>query len=286
MKHLIFILVFFVLISLTAHVNAAYCSSSSNTTAYDYIRMVTLGTGNKTSVASTYSDNTGTIFTGLARGETYTIYVEAYIESLAFPSNDYVKAWIDYDTDYNLNDSGEEIDLGNYTVSGNVTHLFSNAFTVPQNAHLSTTRMRVSLMYNWPPQPCGSFPLGEVEDYSIQITETTSTSSTTTLQDTTTSTTTVGTTTSTSTGSTTTSSSTGSTTTTGAATTSTSSGSTTTTGGSATTTTVSCVLPGDNPPCGNVSIQEIVDAINSWATDSGATLQQIVDLINTWAVTP
>ena len=285
MKFLIVFLVFLALISSTPLVNAVYCSSSSNTTTYDYIKMVALNTGNRTSGESKYSDYTGNIFTSLVRGQTYTIYVETFIESLAFPSNDYAKAWIDYDTDYDLNDSVEVIDMGNYTVSGNGTHLFSSAFSVPQNAHINATRMRVSLMYNWPPQPCGSFPLGEVEDYTVQIIDTATTTTTST---TTTPTTTTGvTTTSTSPGTTTTQGEGGSTTTTTTegTTTSTSPGSTTTISGSTTTTMRSCVLPGDNPPCGNISIQEIVDSINSWASNTGVILQQIIDLINVWAIT-
>ena len=282
MRFLIVLLAFFTLISSTALVNAVYCSSSSNTSSYDYITMVALGTGNRSSTGSTYSDYTNNIFTSLVRGQTYTIYVEAYIESLAYPSNDYAKAWIDYDTDHDFSAGAEEIDLGNYTLSGNGTHQFSKAFSVPQNAHINASRMRVSLMYTWPPQACGSFPLGEVEDYAVQIidTATTTTSTTTTAQ-----TTTGGTTTTTTKGATTTTGGSATTTTAGGTTTTTTTGATTTMGGSTTTTIASCVLPGDNPPCGNVSLREVVDAINAWAADSGVTLRQIVDLINAWAIT-
>jgi hypothetical protein len=58
---------------------------------------------------------------------------------------------------------------------------------------------------------------------------------------------------------------------------------TTTTSSSTTTTTpLECILPGNYPPCGEVSLNEVVDAINQWAL-SNLELGKVVDLINSWA---
>jgi parallel beta-helix repeat protein len=57
---------------------------------------------------------------------------------------------------------------------------------------------------------------------------------------------------------------------------------TTTTTSSTTTTQAQCALSGDLPPCGVVSLFEVVDLINLWAEGSSA-LQEVVNLINAWA---
>jgi hypothetical protein len=44
----------------------------------------------------------------------------------------------------------------------------------------------------------------------------------------------------------------------------------------------SCVMPGKYPPCDVVSLSEIVDAINNWASGH-MILSDVIDLINSWA---
>ena len=56
----------------------------------------------------------------------------------------------------------------------------------------------------------------------------------------------------------------------------------TTTASSTTSTTQNCKIRGDYPPCGDVTLSEIVNAINKWANDQ-MTLTEIVNLINAWA---
>ena len=77
--------------------------------------------------------------------------------------------------------------------------------------------------------------------------------------------------------------STGSTTTTTVSTTST--GASTTTSSTVSTTTTNtggCTLIGDNPPCGSITVQEIIALITSWA-NGNATLQNVLNLITAWA---
>jgi hypothetical protein len=49
-----------------------------------------------------------------------------------------------------------------------------------------------------------------------------------------------------------------------------------------TTTAPQCSLAGDYPPCGLVSLTEVVDAINKWA-DNQMNLLDVIELINAWA---
>ncbi len=92
--------------------------------------------------------------------------------------------------------------------------------------------------------------------------------------------------TTTTTSSTTTSSTTTSSTTTTTTQTSTSSTSSTTIASttSTTTTIASCPLAGDYPPCGTVTLSEVVSFINEWA-ENNATLNEVITLINAWAQT-
>lgn len=43
-----------------------------------------------------------------------------------------------------------------------------------------------------------------------------------------------------------------------------------------------CDLAGDYPPCGEVTLPEVIDFINQWAAGN-AELSEVIDLINTWA---
>jgi hypothetical protein len=72
------------------------------------------------------------------------------------------------------------------------------------------------------------------------------------------------------------------------------SSSTTTSGGATTSTTTSsipsstttvpgpCIMKGNEPPCDEVTLSEVVDAINQWAAGN-LDLGQVIDLINSWA---
>jgi hypothetical protein len=60
--------------------------------------------------------------------------------------------------------------------------------------------------------------------------------------------------------------------------------SSTTTSTSTTTTVGSCPLAGDYPPCGEITLSEVVDMINKWAADK-ATLGDVIALITRWEMT-
>jgi hypothetical protein len=57
---------------------------------------------------------------------------------------------------------------------------------------------------------------------------------------------------------------------------------TTTTSTSTTSTTIPCAMPGNYPSCGDVTLYEVVSAINQWAVGS-FDLGDVIDLINSWA---
>jgi hypothetical protein len=57
---------------------------------------------------------------------------------------------------------------------------------------------------------------------------------------------------------------------------------TTTTSTSTTSTTIPCAMPGNYPSCGDVTLYEVISAINEWAVGS-FELGGVIDLINSWA---
>jgi hypothetical protein len=82
----------------------------------------------------------------------------------------YSKVWIDWNQDFDFEDAGEEYDLGvaQDTVDG-PTSLSPLMISVPANAVVGKTRMRVSCLYNAAPTACMTGVDGEVEDYTLIV---------------------------------------------------------------------------------------------------------------------
>jgi len=145
-----------------------YClayTTNEDSTYVEWINNIKLNTGEKDSGSSNYSDFTGTLFTSLNKGYTYTLTVGVHTPNFY---KEYVKAWIDFNND-KIFLTNEEIDLGNAQFNGD--YIFEKSFTVPNNAISGETRMRVYLKYNSVPSPCENAEWGEVEDYKIKIIE-------------------------------------------------------------------------------------------------------------------
>ena len=143
-----------------------YCVPSANPIA-DYISRVQLGAGDHSSAKEGYLDYTATNFTDLLQGSasnplTITAFIDPQI------SADYVKAWVDFNQDYDFADPGEEFDLGSSTTPGSVP--FNGNLAVPAGATLGATRLRVAVRWGTAPTPCGTTGYGEFEDYTVTIT--------------------------------------------------------------------------------------------------------------------
>ena len=77
-------------------------------------------------------------------------------------------AWIDWNQDADFDDPGEEYDLGDIqgVTDGALPAL---PITIPSDAQLGNTTMRVSARYNNNPTPCLTDFDGEVEDYTVIV---------------------------------------------------------------------------------------------------------------------
>ncbi|MGD9994049.1 MAG: GEVED domain-containing protein [Salinivirgaceae bacterium] len=139
-----------------------YCASKGSNATYEWIAGVKLGTFTKTSGGAGYTDFTTTQI-NLTSGQSYALTLTPGFSGSTY--QEYWKIWIDYnkngvfDTDELAFDAGS---LSSSAVSGNLT--------LPISA-TGTTRMRVSMKYNGAQTACETFSYGEVEDYTVVISQ-------------------------------------------------------------------------------------------------------------------
>jgi subtilisin family serine protease len=139
-----------------------YCVSKGNSTRFVYIDEVALADlNNKSGDNGGYGDFTQ-LSTSISPGKSYTISFSAGYKSWNFYSN--WKIWIDFNRNGNFESSEEIVSLLSRSSS-----TLTETITIPSDAVIGTTRMRVSLKQGAPQSPCQIFSYGEVEDYSLNI---------------------------------------------------------------------------------------------------------------------
>lgn len=142
------------------HEPPSYCDASGGGN-YEHISHVEFNTIDNTSNYTTYSDYTN-ISTTVSKGSSYSITVTS---GNGYSSDECI-VWIDWNQDYDFEDSGEKVVLGTGTGP------FSGNITVPTGAQAGSTRMRVRLhdaSAQGNSTSCGSSSYGEVEDYTITV---------------------------------------------------------------------------------------------------------------------
>ncbi|MFW6302534.1 MAG: PKD domain-containing protein, partial [Bacteroidales bacterium] len=151
----------------TGYVNVLvdYCDAGSDDETEMYIADFSFNTIANASNAANYTDFTAQS-TDVYPGDTYAFSVDA---GAAYDYNQCI-IWADWNCDGDFEDAGEEVYRSNIenaqTYNGNIT--------VPNDANLQETRMRVRVHYNrdgYGPNdtPCGNSTYGEVEDYSVNV---------------------------------------------------------------------------------------------------------------------
>ena len=143
-------------------VNAQYCTSTFSNQTYEFITNVNYaGINNTTAGSGPSNDYTGIVATvnpGYANTMSVTIDPDG---------GDYIYAFIDWNQNDVLNDAGEVYTLATSTGSAG-PHTLS--ITVPSGANIGNTRMRVMVDWlNSSPNPCRAATYGEVEDYTVNV---------------------------------------------------------------------------------------------------------------------
>ena len=154
------------------------CPSSGNTDFNTSTTLVKFNTINNPStktddnlIAQGYFDYSS-IATNVKVGDTHELTVHVNTDG---NYGVLVKAWIDWNGDCVFNENDEEYDLGAAAnVVDGITSLSPLQITVPSNAKLGTTKMRVSSRYTDPgantyATACLNSFDGEVEDYTLVI---------------------------------------------------------------------------------------------------------------------
>ena len=145
-------------------IGTGYCTTGGQSTAQEYLSLVWIGgIINQTLVSNNgYAD-----FTNLSTPVTQGSVVNGYLSVISptYGLFENYSIWIDYNHDNDFTDAGEQVvnissDLGGYIAVN---------FTVPANAVPGTTRMRVTMKNGSAPSPCGVYPRGETEDYTVVI---------------------------------------------------------------------------------------------------------------------
>jgi len=138
----------------------SYCDASGEQPWQEWITNVALGDIDNTTGKTPYGDYTD-LSTDLSIGATYPISLSPGFSWAIH--DEYFRVWIDYNQDNDFTDADELVfeGFGQSTLTGNVV--------IPASANLGTTRMRVAMQRDNYASSCGTFELGEVEDYSVNI---------------------------------------------------------------------------------------------------------------------
>ena len=143
---------------------SGYCTSEGVDATHEWIDLVYLNDMlNSTPVSDGgYADYTY-LSTDLVQGGSYDITLSADMDIAIH--NEAWTVWIDYNQDGDFTDAGEmEVKYKSQQIGWE-----SHTITVPANADLGPTRMRVTMKRDQYATPCETFPLGEVEDYTVNI---------------------------------------------------------------------------------------------------------------------
>jgi len=139
-----------------------YCVSKGSTSSYEWIDYVSFGgIINTTGNDGGYADYTSLV-ANVVTGSTNQLLMSAGFSGSSY--TEYWAIWIDYNQDGTFA-ATEKIASGSSSSSTNL----SATVTIPTDALIGQTRMRVSMKYNSAQTACETFSYGEVEDYTVNI---------------------------------------------------------------------------------------------------------------------
>jgi hypothetical protein len=142
--------------------SGGYCAASSNSTSYEYISNVSVGSIDNSSSSSGYADYTS-LSTDMNIGAEYPITVTLDTTW----STDIGGLWIDWNQDEDFDDPGETI-----TTAWSGLGPYTTTITPPSGALEGSTRLRVRIQdgdYDPTLSSCGTTSYGEVEDYTVNV---------------------------------------------------------------------------------------------------------------------
>lgn len=137
-----------------------YCTAGGVSSTQDNLSLVWIG-----SIQIGYSGTNGYYdFTNLSTNLTQGATINGYVSGTGV-NNEFYRIWIDYNHNNSFYDAGELVWELNTTASGWLTL----SFVVPANALTGSTRMRVTMKRDSAPASCGTFALGQTQDFMVNI---------------------------------------------------------------------------------------------------------------------
>ena len=148
--------------------NSDYCESESDFPWHEWIGKVTFADIENTSGKSKYSDFTS-ITTVVENGINYPITLQTNFSYTTY--DEYWRIWIDFNQNGSFADPGEMVfdQILSKPPNGTPFATIAGSIFIPENTLEGNTRMRISMQRGNPPSPCGVIPFGEVEDYTLSI---------------------------------------------------------------------------------------------------------------------
>lgn len=148
--------------SLSANVPAPadnLCASRGIDTNFEHIGSIQVGSLQNTSGNNGGYEDYTAMSTTMTGGTTYNVALQPVYAATNY--TEYWRIWIDLNRD-NLFDESTEL-----VFSAAASGLVQGSFTLPANYTPGPARMRIAMKYGAHASPCGNFPYGEVEDYTV-----------------------------------------------------------------------------------------------------------------------
>lgn len=139
-----------------------YCSAAGSSTSNEWIQKVSFGNVTHNSGNNGGYANFSNILFEAAPGETLPFTLIPGFRASPIPESWAI--WIDWNMDSDFDDVSEQVFL-DLNVGGEV----NGSLAIPTQAAIGNRRMRVMMRWGSITDPCGSFPWGEVEDYTIYL---------------------------------------------------------------------------------------------------------------------
>ena len=139
-----------------------YCDSEGEEPWVEWIERVQFHTLDNSSAKENYGNFTN-LSTDVEKGNNYDLLLVPGFSWL--PYDEHWRVWIDFNQDFGFDDAGEMV------FSQNGTGEMNGSIFIPSNSTLGPTRMRIAMHRGSFSDACEIFGLGEVEDYTVYITD-------------------------------------------------------------------------------------------------------------------
>lgn len=163
------VIVTFLSIGFSVSAQSTLCASSATVFGYEAVRSVTLNgiyfAGNTAYSGPGYYDYTATAMPIFTAGENVPLSVVVQTNGAY---QQYVKLWIDFNNNGNLEDDGELV-YNQTQMINNTTYTFTGNITVPPTAFNGPVRMRLIMVYNNTPVLCGNYQYGNTFDFGNSV---------------------------------------------------------------------------------------------------------------------